>query len=253
MGNYLSSQQNLEEQLCELCYSSYRRQKWWHGPEEYIPSVARSGHPLCLQALIAATNEHKRKSVCQDALKMAAPGRNVACVKILVEAGADVNDKDYYGTTPLARAVKGGHEECVEFLLSKGADVKLAGLTTLMDAIHFEHTKCVSVLIEAGADVNTKGKEGNTALIIASSSCVTGRIGYVQLLLRSGAKVNVSNNKKLNALCSHISKSKDLNKPPDRTMVLLLYAAGETLDGMTIDEDDGQYKLCSGLFRETRN
>ena len=50
--------------------------------------------------------------------------------------------------------------------------------------------------------------------------------------------MNSFNNNKQNALCSHISKSKDLNKQPDRTMVLLLYAAGETLDGITIDEDD---------------
>ena len=98
--------------------------------------------------------------------------------------------------------------------------------------------KELQILVDAGTDVNATDKEGNTALVIAGASSVAGRVECVKLLLRSGAKVNKFNNNKSNALCGHTSKSKDLNKPPDRTMVLLLYAAGETLDGITIDEDD---------------
>ena len=308
-----------------------------------ISYMAQNGHPGCFAALIkarSALDKHKLKSVYQDALEMAATNGNIACVKILVEVGADVNKSGYHGT-PLVRAAKGGHEECVEILLSKGVDVnacersgctaldlaarhgheaclnllieagadvnslKANGFTTLMEAIRFGHTKCVSSLIEAGtdvnatnsyghsaitvaakkkiscsnfqllinagadvnavdffgapvivdaalkcsdkelqilidegADVNATDKEGSTALVIAGASSVADRVECVKLLLRSGAKVNKFNNNKSNALCGHISKSKDLNKPPDRTMVLLLYAAGETLDGITIDEDD---------------
>ena len=350
MGNNLSSQEFLEEKLCTSCYKSYPRScwsndgegRWWHGPGS-IPYMAQNGHPGCLAALIkarSALDKHKLKSVYQDALEMAATGGKVACVKILVEVGADVNKSGYHGT-PLVMAAKGGHEECVEFLLIKGVDVnawepsgctaldlaarhgheaclnllieaeadvnslKANGFTTLMETIRFGHTKCVSSLIEAGADVNATNsyghsaitvaakkkiscsnfqllvnagadvnamdffgaavivdaalkcsdkelqilvdaaadvnateKEGNTALVIAGASSVAARVECVKLLLRSGAKVNLFNNNKSNAHCSHISKSKDLNKPPDRTMVLLLYAAGETLDGITIDEDD---------------
>ena len=58
-------------------------------------------------------------------LKLAASRGNVARVKMLVEAGADVNKKDYFGTTSLARAARAGHEECVEFLLRKGTDVNI--------------------------------------------------------------------------------------------------------------------------------
>ena len=50
------------------------------------------------------------------------------------------------------------------------------------------------------------------------------------------------NKKNLNALRSYISNCEDQNKLPDRTMVLLLYAAGETLDSITVDEDDD--KVC---------
>ena len=329
MQKHFSSQPNMEEIVCKEC------NEW------PIVTVARIGHPACLEVLIKAADlaKHKQKSILEDALAYAAVGGNIANVKILIEAGADVNKKRSLDT-PLARAVKGGHEECVEFLLSKGADVNIKGCwrdtavdvaarygreaclnllikaganvnpatgrTPLMKAVCYGHPKCISLLIEAGADVNAKDQfgrsaisfaaervlncsntrlrcdtgelvgdfdcpqhcsnnqlqilinagadvnitdeDGNTPLIIVSgrsrnmkyhikyNKC--GRLKCVKLLLRSGAKVNLFNNNKQNALCSHICKSKDLNKPPDRTMVLLLYAAGETLDGITIDEDD---------------
>ena len=317
MGNYFSSQPNLEGKVCKWCRCSS------------IPTVVeRVRHSACLQALIKAgvVDKHKRKSVSGEALYTAANRGNAAFVKILVEAGADMNKKHLYDT-PLVSAVKGGHEECVEFLLNKGADVNItercrgtavdvaarngheaclnllikAGadvnaaidVTPLMKAVRYGHTKCVTSLIEAGADVsakdpysraaftyavrkelifpkgrvrfdtdellldfprkctynqlqilmdagadvNTTDKDGNTPLIIVSGSSVKCHIKCVKLFLSSGAKVNLFNNKKQNALCSHICKSKELNKSPDRTMVLLLYAAGETLDEITIDEE----------------
>ena len=101
------------------------------------------------------------------------------------------------------------------------------------------HTQILlQILIDAGADVNTTDKNGNTPLIMVSCSIVEYHTKCVKLLLRSGDKVNFFNNKKQNALCSHISKSKKLNMSPGITMVLLLYATGETLDGITVDKHD---------------
>ena len=105
MGNYFSSQQILEEKLCKSCHMSYQLSRWskdgggrwWHGPES-IPYVAQNGHPECLAALIktgAVMDKHKRKSVYQDALQMAATWGKVACVQILVEVVADVNKSGY--------------------------------------------------------------------------------------------------------------------------------------------------------------
>ena len=117
--------------------------------------------------------------------------------------------------------------------------------------------RVLHMLVDAGADVNAVDKKGITPLIVASVGNIRA-IKRVKLLLRSGARVNSFNNRKdlnkfppegitvdqddddtrsftnMNALCHHIEKSKHWNKPPDRTMVLLLYAAGETLDGITI-------------------
>ena len=89
----------MEEIVCKKCNE---------GP---IVTVARIGHPACLEVLIKAADlaKHKQKSILEYALAWAAVGGNVANVKILIEAGADVNKK-HHRDTPLSRAVRGDHE-----------------------------------------------------------------------------------------------------------------------------------------------
>ncbi len=46
----------------------------------------------------------------------------VSALKLLIEAGADVNDRRYHeGWTPLRTAIESGHEKAIEFLRSIGA------------------------------------------------------------------------------------------------------------------------------------
>ena len=111
------------------------------------------------------------------------------------------------------------------------------GKTVLISAI----SKCTSegsheLLLSAGAGVNAVDVNKNTGLIIAAEQNVDHGADCVKLLIKAGAIINLINNKGLNALCCHIYKCADWNKPPDRTMVLLLYAAGETLDGVTFND-----------------
>ena len=167
----------------------------------------------------------------------AAKSGNRNCVLSLLKQGADVNIENVYGDTALAVAAK-TKVSCSSFgpLVEAGADVNirdLLGTPLIISAILKCSHQELQKLVDAGADVNLTDKEGNTPLITASGKSAPGRVECVKVLLKSGAKVNLFNNKNQNALGHHMYKSNDWNKPPDRTMVLLLYAAGETLDGIS--------------------
>ena len=159
---------------------------------------------------------------------------------LLLGAGACVNVTNLYGETPITMAAKTKKGcQSLEALITAGADVNILdpnGKPLLISAISKCTGRDTKLLINAGADVNTVDVNSNTALIITAEQNVDQGVECAKLLLKAGATINLINNKGRNALYSHIYKCADWNKQPDRTMVLLLYAAGETLDGVRFDD-----------------
>src|SRR5665213_3476437 len=96
-------------------------------------------------------------------------------------------------TEQLLSVAKSGDVKTVKLLLDAGVDVNVRGTngtTALMNAAWGGSLEIVKLLIEKGADVNEKGSEndtGNTALMIAA---VKGSIEITKLLLEKGADVN---------------------------------------------------------------
>src|SRR6266851_4645597 len=92
----------------------------------------------------------------ETALMFAARVGDVASAKILVAAGANVNDADAWGVSATVLAAHSDYRELVEFLLDKGADPNLAGagFTALHEAIMRRDEKLVSALLAHGADPN---------------------------------------------------------------------------------------------------
>ena len=89
------------------------------------------------------------------ALLFAARVGDLASAKMLVAAGANVNDADSWGVSAMVLAAHSGFTELVEFLLDKGADANSAkaGFTALHIAIMRRDEKMVSALLAHGADV----------------------------------------------------------------------------------------------------
>ena len=83
-------------------------------------------------------------------------------VRLLLEAGADVDVTNNFGHTPLHIAVRDGNEVAVRLLLEAGADVDLPnknGWSPLRTAVWKDRTEVVKLLIKAGADLPKNGDE----------------------------------------------------------------------------------------------
>ncbi len=90
------------------------------------------------------------------ALMFAARSGDLASAKLLIEAGANVDDANAWGVSATVMAAHSGFGELVEFLLEKGADPNLAeaGFAALHAAIMHRDERMVRALLAHGADPN---------------------------------------------------------------------------------------------------
>jgi ankyrin repeat protein len=90
------------------------------------------------------------------ALMFAARVGDLDSARLLVAAGANVNDADAWGVSSTVLAAHSGYTDLVEFLLDRGADPKAAaaGFSALHAAIMHRDEKMVAALLAHGADPN---------------------------------------------------------------------------------------------------
>lgn len=123
-------------------------------------------------------------------------------VKLLVQAGANINHKDVGQTTALFNTIVGlrvskhfqvkykQHLNVIRFLLKSGANPDIQDrrkMTVLHWAAQSGETECIKILLEYNANVNKKNNQGVTPLM---SACTSGVRENVELLLTAGALVN---------------------------------------------------------------
>lgn len=89
-------------------------------------------------------------------LLFAARAGDLESAKMLVAAGADVNEADAWGISTTVLAAHAGFPDVVAFLLDKGADPNAAkaGFTALDEAIMHRDEQMVTALLDHGADAN---------------------------------------------------------------------------------------------------
>jgi ankyrin repeat protein len=108
----------------------------------------------------------------------------------LIDEGADVNEAQGDGTTPLHWAVYRIDPRLVSALLEHGAQpsaVNAFGSSPLAEAVKIANAGLVEILLKAGADVEARNLDGQTALMLATRA---GSLDVAKLLVEHGANVN---------------------------------------------------------------
>jgi len=158
-----------------------------------------------------------------DSIHVSAINGDLAGVKALLDAGADVNARTEIGWTALHFAAQNSRREIAELLIANGADVNAVAMDdvfsgqTPLDAANKYNQGAVAVLLRkyggktcvelealidaakkgniedikqhlaAGGDVNSRNKNGDTLLNYAA---YLGHKEIVELLVENGAEVN---------------------------------------------------------------
>jgi ankyrin repeat protein len=158
--------------------------------------AAKQGHAKNVQSLIQAGSDIEARSATgQTPLIVAAEDGQADVVRLLVRNGADTRAKDRAGNTALHHAVTHQNIEITKALLAVkdvGVDEANAeGWLPLHLACQGEAQAFVECLLALGekAGVNTKGSEGQTALLLAAEK---GWIPVVEALMKAGADVKIA-------------------------------------------------------------
>ncbi|KAK5115613.1 hypothetical protein LTR85_009784 [Meristemomyces frigidus] len=155
---------------------------WWQDSEGYAPLhlAVIGGHYRTTKALLLIhEGEHQPHTRLTHtdvekngtSLALATKSNFHKIVRLLVDAGVEVNYQDQQGETALHVAARFGHDECARILLSSsgtfGVNIELAektyGWTPLFVASVDGHMEIVKLLVQKGAHVANKDYSGWTS------------------------------------------------------------------------------------------
>ena len=199
-------------------------------------AVACSG-PESLQVLIEAGADIENALFAYAAPWDDSPSANI---RLLLEAGVDVEARDDRGRTPLHVAAA-WHPEGIRSLLEAGADIDARddrGRTPLHVAAAW-NPEGIRSLLEAGAEIEARDRNGWTPLHVAARCCGSGSVGA---LVEAGADIEARNAAGRTPL--QVAASMDLyqgNEPEgDIGNLMALIEAGADLEAR---DDEGQTSL----------
>ncbi len=125
-------------------------------------------------------------------LMIAAWEGNIPLMELFLARGADINKRNAAGEQALLHAAWRGQLEAVKWLLAHGAELNRPPLqwTALHYAVFAGHDEVVDYLTGRGADVNARSSNGSSVLMMA---VYEGREEMVQKLLGLGADPRIKN------------------------------------------------------------
>ncbi len=117
----------------------------------------------------------------------------VEIVRMLIDAGADLDIQNIFGKTILHVAVEGNYPEISQMLIDAGANLDIQdrdGETALHWVAWRNYSEITQMLIDAGANLDIQDKWDQTALHWA-----VGNVSYetARILVYAGARMDIKN------------------------------------------------------------
>ena len=169
------------------------------GSPEVVKELVKNGADVNYKEADYAGSDNSPERYYDYLILYAVRSKNINTVKILIEAGADLNVYgEYEHNNPLMVAVENNDAEMVKLLLSSGIDVneelenKRENILTWCISKNRGYRyssykvdiKVIEALLEGGADYNAKNYYGKNALMVAASE---GREDIIELFEKYGA------------------------------------------------------------------
>jgi len=132
---------------------------------EPLHIACREGHAQLTRTLAArgARLDQEDKYMCWTPLFYAASEGHVECVKVLLEAGCNVNVLDEHGKTPIYYAASEGHADCVELLVQAGGKAEGRPFGSPIDSVMEQTPALVGRSAVGSTSMSPRGPEDGEA------------------------------------------------------------------------------------------
>ena len=156
--------------------------------DEQLAQATWIGDGAAVQRLLREGASPNAKVGKDPAIVIAAHRGHLKILRLLREAGANIEAKNGSGATAIMWACYTGRTDCVRYLIHAGCDLNVAdqtdGSTALIFASRWGHRDSVRLLIEADADTDPTDSSGKSALQLATAFGHTAIIELLRLKRR---------------------------------------------------------------------
>ena len=169
--------------------------------------------------------------------------------RLLLDAGAQLEANNDIGYTPLMASIEGDHEDVIDLLLKRGANVNptfqstmqingLGGSTPLYTATRKENLSIIKKLLKHGADANRPAPNSWSPL---KSAAQQGSFEVVKTLLEAGADPNIADDTNYTPLMNAVSGQHE-----SIVKILLKFKADPNVQsGENPEDDDWESGRCA--------